>query len=1039
MRSYAELQLSTNYSFLRGASHPAEMVKAAKELGYAAIGISDRNTLAGVVRAHLAAKEHQIRLLVGARIDFADDTPSMLCYPKSRAGYAKLSKLLTLGKRRAEKGECLLVFDDLKDYVHEQNWIVLDCDHQRIKKVKDLQANLYLAAQFLYTPDAAKRLHQLHELSLQHNIPLVATNDVHAHTKRRRVMQDVLTSIRELTNVFDAGFKLHSNAERYLKSPEEMHRLFARYPHAIDNALVIAESCKFSLDELKYEYPDEPVPAGRSDHAYLRELAFVGADKRYPQGVPPKVTALIEYELKIINQLKYARYFLTVYDIVKFAQDRGILCQGRGSAANSAVCYCIGITAVDPSKHDLLFERFISPERDEPPDIDVDFEHERREEVIQYIYQRFGRDKAGIAATVITYRKKSAIRDVGKALGVPLEAVEEVLVALKGYSFSELMSSREEVDDEALPKEITDILGTAGIDAQDHRIRLMLLVAHELLSFPRHLGQHVGGFVITKHPLCELVPIGNAVMDDRTFIEWDKNDLDVMGMLKIDVLALGMLSCIRRAFDLINAYEQKSPLTLATVPAEDPRVYDMLCNADSVGVFQVESRAQMSMLPRLKPREFYDLVIEVAIVRPGPIQGDMVHPYLRRRNGEEKVEYPSQALKHVLGKTLGVPLFQEQAMRIAVVAAGFSPSQADALRRAMATFRHSGVIYKFQGRFTEGMINNGYTPEFAERCFNQILGFGEYGFPESHAASFALLVYVSAWLKCHYPAAFACALLNSQPMGFYAPAQILDDAKRHGVKVLPVDVNESDYDNKLTDPNTIRIGFREIKGIKLEDAKWIVACRGLKEGASRYNSVEQLTKRTGLGKRSLELLAKADAFASIALSRRQALWSAKAFDNHPLPLLAYIQNPDDDVTLPNMSELEHVTQDYHSLSFSLRRHPIGFLREKLSRMGYMHNNALRALPHKTRVKIAGLVIIRQRPGTAKGVIFQTLEDETGFANIVIWPSVFEQFRYETLTAPILSIEGVLERKDNVAHVIAQKLIDISGQLHELSMSSRDFR
>lgn len=1022
MRSYVELQISSNFSFLQGASHPAELAQTAKALGYTALGISDRNTLAGVVRAHVATKEVGIRLVVGARLDFADGTPSFLCYPKSRQGYAALASLLTQGKMRAPKGACFLHSFDLLQFASHQNLILVPPDDLSapwpLALLSQLKAcpgvSLGLAASFLFSSQSAKRLAHLNAMSQKHNLALVATNDVHAHSPERRMMQDVLTCIREHCSIKEAGFRLHANKERYLKPIAEMNRLFARYLHALDNAVEIADSCQFSLDELQYQYPNEPIPVGQTADSHLAQLADNGAKWRYPKGVPLRVHQQIQHELALIRQLGYAPYFLTVHDIVSFAQKEGILCQGRGSAANSAVCYCLGITAVDPSQHDLLFERFISAERDEPPDIDVDFENDRREEVMQYIYQRFGRHKAAICATVITYRKKSALRDVGKALGIPLETIERLLVALKGYS---------------LPAP-SSVLLTAGLnDAPD--IQLTLQLATELLRFPRHLSQHVGGFVITESPLCELVPIGNAAMDERTFIEWDKDDLEAMKMLKIDVLALGMLSCIKRCFELIKQHHKRH-LCLASVPKEDQKVYAMLEHADSLGVFQIESRAQMSMLPRIKPRCFYDLVIQVAIVRPGPIQGDMVHPYLRRRNGEEAVTFPSVALESVLGKTLGVPLFQEQAMRIAVVAAGFSPGHADKLRRAMAAYRHSGTVHCFRDEFVQGMIHNGYEPTFAERCFNQILGFGEYGFPESHAASFALLVYVSAWLKAHYPAEFAAALLNSQPMGFYQPAQIIDDAKRHHVRVLPIDVNHSAYDNTL-EAGSLRLGFREIRGLLQTEAQWVVACRG-----KGYTSVKQLAQRSGVQKRTLQLLAKANALASLQLERRQALWAALGTQTS-LPLFETVHEADDVVLLPDMSELEHVTADFHSMSFSLRSHPVSFLRERLRKSGHVQCQDLKTLPNRSRIQLCGLVIIRQRPMTAKGVIFQTLEDETGFANIVIWPSIFEQFRLETLSSPFLSIEGVLERKDGVAHLIAHKMKDMSPFLARLPSSARDFR
>jgi error-prone DNA polymerase len=784
---YAELQVTSNFSFLRGASHPEELAVTAATLGHEAFALADRNSLAGIVRGHKAAKEIGIRFLPGCRLELRDGT-GLLCFPTDRAAYGRLSRLLTLGKRRAPKGECHLDYEDVAAHGAGQLVIALapDMPDEAFAALLDRLAadfgdRAYLAAQHLYRGDDAKRLKRLADLAAAHRLALVATNDVLYHAPGRRALQDVVTCIREGCTIAAAGFRLNANAERHLKPEAEMRRLFRDHGDAVARTGEIAARCRFSLDELRYEYPDELVPAGSTPQEHLADLVREGATWRYPDGVPDDVRARIVHELRLIEKLRYAPYFLTVHDIVRFARSEGILCQGRGSAANSAVCYCLGITAVDPTRIDLLFERFISSERNEPPDIDVDFEHERREEVIQYIYEKYSRERAGIAATVICYRSRGAIREVGKALGLS----QDVTAALAGFVWG---WSKEGLDDDQV-REI-------GLDPSDPTLRRALDLACQLIGFPRHLSQHVGGFVITRGPLAELVPIENAAMADRTFIEWDKDDIDALGMLKVDVLALGMLTCIRKAFDLIARHYGKR-LTLATIPAEDPIVYDMLCRGDSIGVFQVESRAQMTMLPRLKPREFYDLVIEVAIVRPGPIQGDMVHPYLRRRSGKEDVDYPSPDLRKVLEKTLGVPLFQEQAMQIAIVAAGFTPDEADRLRRAMATFKKAGIIHEFRDKMIDGMVTRGYTRDFAERCFQQIEGFGSYGFPESHAASFALLVYVSAWLKCRYPEVFAAALLNSQPMGFYAPAQIVRDAREHGAAVRGVDINHSDWDCTL--------------------------------------------------------------------------------------------------------------------------------------------------------------------------------------------------------------------------------------------------
>ena len=1039
MIRYAELQVTSNFSFLRGASHPDELAVTAAALGLEAFAVTDRNSLAGIVRAHVAAKRAGVRLVVGARLDLADGT-GLLCFPTDRAAYGRLATLLTAGKRRAGKGECRLDRADLLAHAEGQILIALPPDEpdaafaDMLRQLRDrLGGRLYLAAHHLYRGDDARRLAHLAELAERVRTPLVATNDVHAHSPARRPLQDVLTCIREGRTVAEAGRRLFANAERHLKAPAEMARLFARYPDAIARTHEIAAACRFSLDELRYEYPAEPVPEGRTPQAELERLTWAGAAERYPHGIPDKVRRDVEHELALIARLDYAPYFLTVHDIVGFARSRGILCQGRGSAANSAVCYCLGITAVDPSRIDLLFERFISAERDEPPDIDVDFEHERREEVIQYIYRRYGRDRAGLAATVITYRARSAIREVGKALGLSMDAVGALARTVWGRSSSGLEAEQ---------------VREAGLDPADRTLRLAVRLAREIIGFPRHLSQHVGGFVITRGPLCEVVPIENAAMPERTVVEWDKDDLDALGILKIDVLGLGMLSCISKGFALL-ARHYRRPMTLAQVPAEDPAVYDMLCRADSVGVFQVESRAQMTMLPRLKPRSFYDLVIEVAIVRPGPIQGDMVHPYLRRRNREEPVEFPSPELEAVLAKTLGVPLFQEQAMKIAIVAAGFTPAEADRLRRAMATFRHTGTIHGFRTKLVEGMVARGYERDFAERCFKQIEGFGEYGFPESHAASFALLVYVSAWLKCHYPAAFACALLNSQPMGFYAPAQIVRDAREHGVEVRPVDVNASLWDCTLEPAGrggrmALRLGFRQVKGLARDDAERLVVARGGASGG--FSDVYGLWRASGLKPAALERLAEADAYRSLGLDRRAALWAVRALGPAPLPLFAHAEaqaragsnaspaelRSEPAVTLPEMALGEQVLEDYAALRLSLKAHPLALLRGRLGAERIVPAARLARLADGDRARVAGLVICRQRPGTASGVVFVTLEDETGVANIVVWPQVFERFRRVMLGARLMAVTGRLQREGLVIHVVADRLADLSDRLAALA-------
>jgi len=1042
---YAELQVTTNFSFLRGASHPDELVATAAALGHRAIAITDRNSLAGIVRAHHAAKEVGLRLVIGCRLDLRDGM-SLLTFPEDRAAYGRLTRLLTLGKRRASKGECHLDYADVVAHGDGQIVIVLaEIAEFAARVATDFQGRAYLAAHHLYRGDDAQRLARLTSLGEATGLPLVATNDVLYHLPERRPLQDVLTCIREGCWIAEVGFRLAANAERHLKPPQEMARLFRGHQDAVERSLEIVEHCRFSLDELRYEYPEEPVPEGQTPQQRLAELAWKGAAERFSDCVPDKIRGLIEHELRLIERLDYARYFLTVHDIVRFARQRGILCQGRGSAANSVVCYCLGITAVDPARVDVLFERFISAARNEPPDIDVDFEHERREEVIQYVYEKYGRDRAGLAATVICYRSRSAIREVGKALGLSVDVVAALAGIVWGWSNDPIADLR---------------VREAGLDPTDRTLRLALDLAAQLVGFPRHLSQHVGGFVITRGPLSEVVPIENAAMEDRTVIEWDKDDLDALGILKIDVLALGMLTCIRKAFALIeNHYGHR--IELATVPPEDPAVYEMLSRADSLGVFQVESRAQMTMLPRLTPREFYDLVIEVAIVRPGPIQGDMVHPYLRRRSGREPVDYPSKALRQVLGKTMGVPLFQEQAMKIAIVGASFAPEEADRLRRAMATFKRNGDIHLFRDKFIAGMVANGYEREFATRCFSQIEGFGTYGFPESHAASFALLVYISAWIKCFYPEIFACALLNSQPMGFYAPAQIVRDACEHGVEVRPVDVNHSFWDCTLeplvvTPVKTgvqgpldsrfrgnddgggggwaLRLGFRQIKGFAEADAEQLVATRG----EAGYLDPNALWRRSELGRGALERLAEADAFRSTGLDRRRALWALKALGEPPLPLFAAAETTPlrwsearATALLPEMPLGEHVVEDYASLSLTLKRHPLAFLRAELAREGLVTAAELAHLPVDRRLAIAGVVLIRQRPGSANGVVFITIEDETGIANLIVWPTILERFRRAALGATLLRCTGKLQREESVIHVVADRLDDLTPRLNTL--------
>jgi error-prone DNA polymerase len=1028
MSGFAELVAATNFSFLRGASHPPEIVQQAAALGLAAIGIADRNTLAGVVRAHVAAKELGIRLVVGARLVTTDGFEAV-CHPTDRSAYGRLCRLLTAGNRRAPKGECHLSFAEILAAQDGQIFIVMppraltsSFSERLAMLASTAHGRVHLGASFLYRGDERRRLGELAELAARSRAPLVATNDVLYHDPARRPLADVLACIREKCTIFEAGFRLEANAERHLKNSAEMARLFAPYPETIARTLGIAERARFSLETLRYEYPDEPVPPDKTPRQHLEELTWSHAAKRYPEGVPEKVRALLDKELALIAKLDYARYFLTVYDIVRFARSKDILCQGRGSAANSAVCYCLGVTAVDPTKVDLLFERFISAERKEPPDIDVDFEHERREEVIQYLYERYGRERAAICSTVIHYRPRMAIREVGKALGLK----EDVTAALAGMVWG---NGGEGIPDRHIRE--------AGLDPANPQLRQAMSLTHMLIGFPRHLSQHVGGFVFTRERLDETVPIMNAAMEDRTNIEWDKDDIDALRMLKVDVLALGMLTCIRKGFEFIERHYGRT-LSLASVPAEEPAVYDMLSEADSIGVFQVESRAQMSMLPRLRPENFYDLVIEVAIVRPGPIQGDMVHPYLRRRDKLEPVDYPSAELEAVLKKTLGVPLFQEQAMQIAIVAAGFSPDEADKLRRAMATFRHTGTIHTFREKFVAGMVKNGYGRAFAERCFNQIEGFGEYGFPESHAASFALLVYISAWIKHHYPEAFCAAILNSQPMGFYQPAQLVRDAREHGVEVRAPDVNLSDWNCTLEPTSAggarcaVRLGLRLIGGLAEAQAKAIVGARG-----QGYADARSLWIRSGVPVATLERLAAADAFRSLKLDRRAALWAVKGLDGGSLqPILIRSDSGDlfaePPVALPPTTLGEHVAEDYATTGLSLKAHPCTFFRDRLARRGVITSHEHRDERLKDRcVSVAGLVLVRQRPGTAKGVIFLTLEDETGIVNVVVWSKVFEVNRRIVMSSQFLLVRGRIQREGIVIHVVAEEFVDLTDELRLL--------
>jgi error-prone DNA polymerase len=1091
--AYAEIGITTNFSFLRGGSHPQDYVHQAAHLRLGAIGIADHNTMAGVVRAYKEldnpALEFKPKLLIGSRLVFIDGTPDILAFPRDRAAYGRLCQLLTRGKRGEDtlKGECHLKLDDLLEFAEGQ-LLALALPHrfeeararEVLERLGQACANgLWLAASLLYRGDDRRRLARLHRLAAAASVPLLATNDVLYHHSSRRPLQDVLTCIREKTTIDAAGKRLEANAERYLKPAEEMARLFRDVPEAIAETTRFAARIVFSLDQLKYQYPDEPVPPGKTAQRHLEDLTWQGAHRRFPVRISPRTKKVLHKELRLIRKLKYAHYFLTVHDIVRFAREQKILCQGRGSAANSAVCYVLDVTSVDPTKVDLLFERFISKERLEPPDIDVDFEHSRREEVMQYVYRRYGRHRSAIIATVIHYRPRSAIRDVGKALGL----TEDVTAALADTVWGSWGKGLDE-----------NQVKQAGLDPQNPMVELAVELATELIEFPRHLSQHVGGYVLTQDRLDTYVPIGNAAMDDRTFIEWDKDDVDALNMMKVDVLALGMLTCIRKCFDLIADHKGER-FELATVPQDRKPVYDMLCRGESLGVFQVESRAQMNMLPRLKPVKFYDLVIEVAIVRPGPIQGDMVHPYLRRRNGQEKVAYPSPSpahgdkdeLRRVLHKTLGVPLFQEQAMRIAIEAAKFTPEEANGLRRAMATFRNVGTIGKFESKMVNNMIARGYAPEFAKNCFDQIKGFGSYGFPESHAASFAQLVYVSSWLKHFHPDAFCCGLLNSQPMGFYAPAQIVGDARKNGVEVRQIDVSFSYAQNTLEERSgkyhAVRLGFRQIDGFRWTDPdearlKQIQGSfRGaavatnpesrdspmcsahLRSGANApsrndreeeiddwaarivaarnrrlFTSLEDFARDTALPKRALILLADADAFRSIDLDRRAALWAVRRLpDDIPLPLFeraAAREQPDEEAKpLPLMPLSEHVVADYQTIRLSLKGHPMEFLRTKFEREGVIACASVSDARDRQYVRCAGVVLVRQRPGSAKGVVFMTLEDETGIANIVVWPKVMERFRKEVMGARLVLVEGHIQSSpEKVVHLVAEKLFDRSHDL-----------
>ncbi|TCP80683.1 error-prone DNA polymerase [Rhizobium sp. PP-CC-2G-626] len=1035
---YAELQVTTHFSFLRGASSAEELFATAHALGIEALGIVDRNSLAGIVRALEASRTTGIRLVVGCRLDLTDGM-SVLVYPTDRAAYSRLTRLLTRGKGRGGKGNCILSFEDLELYAEGLIAVLVPdlpdetCAVQLRKLSGVFDDRAYLALSLRRRPNDQMRLHELEILAHRYRVRTVVTNDVLFHEPRRRQLQDIVTCIRNNTTIDEVGFERERHADRYLKPPEEMERLFPRHREALARTMEIVSRCTFSLEELTYQYPEEAIILGKPPQASLEHYVWECIPDRYPEGLPPSVLKTVRHELDLIRTMRYAPYFLTVFSIVRFARSQGILCQGRGSAANSAVCYILGITSIDPETNDLLFERFVSQERDEPPDIDVDFEHERREEVIQWIYRTYTHQKAALCSTVTRYRAKGAIRDVGKALGLP----EDLIKALSSgmWSWSEAVSERN-------VKEL-------NLNPDDRRLVLTLSLAQQLMGAPRHLGQHPGGFVLTHDRLDDLVPIEPASMVDRQIIEWDKDDVEALRMMKVDVLALGMLTCMSKAFDLIREHKHED-LDLGSLPHEDAATYAMIRKADTLGTFQIESRAQMAMLPRLKPRTFYDLVVQVAIVRPGPIQGDMVHPYLRRREGKAKVEYPTPELESVLGKTLGVPLFQESAMRVAMVCAGFTGGEADQLRKSMATFKFTGGVSRFKDKLVFGMVRNGYTAEFAEKTFSQLEGFGSYGFPESHAASFALIAYASNFVKCHHPDAFCAALLNSQPMGFYAPAQIVGDARVHGVEIRPVRVNRSRWDCTLekisgTKMRAVRLGMRMVRGLAAADAARIVAARM----DDPFESVDDMWRRSGVPAASLVELAEADAFQpSLQLERRDALWAIKALRDEPLPLFAaateremraIAEQQEPEVALRQMTEGHNVVQDYGHVSLTLREHPVAFLRNELTKRSMVTCEEAMTGRDGRWVYTAGLVLVRQKPGSAKGVMFITIEDETGAANIVVWPSLFEKRRRVVLGASMMAINGRIQREGEVVHLVAQQLFDLSGDLSALADMDAAFR
>ena len=1030
---YAELQVTSHFSFLRGASSCDELFAQAAHLGIEALAIVDRNSLAGIVRAHEAAKTTGVRLIVGCRLDL-NDGMSLLVYPTDRPAYARLCRLLSLGKSRGGKAKCELAWSDVVAYGEGLIAVLVPDDADDVcalwlrRLAEAFRDRAYMALSLRRRPNDAVRLFEFSNLATQFRVKTLVTNDVLFHAPERRILQDVVTCIRHNCTIDDAGFRRERHADRYLKPPEEMQRLFARYPEAVARTIEIMERCRFSLEELTYQYPEEALIPGLTAQQALEKLTWEGATWRYDDDVPDEVVASLKHELRLIDILGYAPYFLTVNSIVRFARSKEILCQGRGSAANSAVCYVLGITSIDPGRNDLLFERFVSEERREPPDIDVDFEHERREIVIQWVYETYGRNRAALCSTVIRYRTKGALRDVGKALGLPEDLISMLNSQVWGWS-----------EDGIEDKHAEEL----NLNLTDRRLKLAIDLARELIGTPRHLSQHPGGFVLTQDRLDELVPIEPAAMADRQVIEWDKDDIDALKFMKVDILALGMLTCMQRGFDFLKAHKGVD-LNLATIPAEDPRTYAMIRKADTLGTFQIESRAQMNMLPRMKPRTFYDLVIEVAIVRPGPIQGDMVHPYLRRRDGKEAIIYPKPELEKVLGKTLGVPLFQEQAMRVAIECAGFTAGEADQLRRSMATFKFTGGVSHFRDKLINGMVANGYEQAFAENTFSQLEGFGSYGFPESHAASFALIAYASSWLKCHHPDVFCAALLNAQPMGFYAPAQIVRDAVEHRVDVRPVCVNASRWDCTLEptedeDRFAVRLGLRMVKGLSNVAAAKLVGARA----DYSFSSVDDIWRRAAVGAPALVQIAEADGFLpSLHLARREALWAIKALQDEPLPLFAAAaasqlnsqtmsELNEPNVALRPMTAGGEVVEDYVHLGLTLRAHPLSFLRKDLhGRKIVTCAEAMQAKDNKW-LETAGIVLVRQKPGSAKGVMFITIEDETGISNLVIWPSLYEKQRRIILSSGMMAVFGCIQREGEVVHLVAHRLTDLSSELASL--------